>query len=155
MTQFFMCVHLYAFSDSFPLQAQTPWSRKWHPIPVFLLGKSHPQRSRMECVHGVAKSQRQLNMCAHTRTHTHAHAHARTHTHTHTHTHAHTHTCTRTRMHTHTHTHTHAHAHACTHTHTHTHTHARTRTPVLSAGPCAPRSSSYCMSFVFCLLYVW
>ena len=32
------------------------WSRQWHPIPVFLPGKSHEQRSLVGQVHGVAKS---------------------------------------------------------------------------------------------------
>ena len=35
-----------------------PLSRKWQPIPGFLPGKSHGQRSR---VHGVTKSRTQLN----------------------------------------------------------------------------------------------
>ena len=26
-----------------------PWSRKWHPTPVFLPGKSHGQRSLADC----------------------------------------------------------------------------------------------------------
>jgi len=30
------------------------WTRKWHPIPVFLPGKSHGQRS-LAIVHGVTK----------------------------------------------------------------------------------------------------
>ena len=39
-----------------------PWSRRWQPTPVFLLGKSHEQRSRMGyIVHGATKSQTWLN----------------------------------------------------------------------------------------------
>ena len=33
-----------------------PWRRKWQPIPVFLPGKSHGQRSLADTVHGVAQS---------------------------------------------------------------------------------------------------
>ena len=38
------------------LGGKIPWRRKWHPIPVFLPGKSHGQRS-LVCytVHGVAR----------------------------------------------------------------------------------------------------
>ena len=28
-----------------PLIGKIPWSRKWHPTQVFLVGKSHGQRS--------------------------------------------------------------------------------------------------------------
>ena len=38
-----------------------PWRRKWQPTPVLLLGKSHGQRSWWAAVHGVTKSQTQLN----------------------------------------------------------------------------------------------
>ena len=75
------------------------WRRKWQPTAVFLLGKSHGQRTLVGVhgtLHGFAKSQAWLS----------AHIHI-VHTYTHTH----------TRVHTHTHTHT----HECTHTHTHTH----------------------------------
>ena len=36
--------------------SKIPWRRKWHPIPVFLPGKSHGQRSLAgyNTVHGVA-----------------------------------------------------------------------------------------------------
>ena len=37
---------------------------KWQPTPVFLLGKSHGQRS---IVHGVSKNWMQLSMHAHTK----------------------------------------------------------------------------------------
>ena len=30
-----------------PWVGKTPWRRKWQPTPVFLLGKSHGQRSLM------------------------------------------------------------------------------------------------------------
>ena len=36
------------------------WRRKWQPTPVFLLGKSHGQRS-LATVCGVTESQTQLN----------------------------------------------------------------------------------------------
>jgi len=32
-----------------------PWRRAWQPIPVFLPGESHGQRSLVGCSHGVAK----------------------------------------------------------------------------------------------------
>ena len=32
-----------------------PWRRKWQPIPVFLPGKSHGQKSAQASVHGVAE----------------------------------------------------------------------------------------------------
>ena len=60
--------------------SKIPWNKKWKPIPVFLPRKFHGQKS-LE-VHGVGKTQTQLNSCARAR----ARAHARTHTHTHTHT---------------------------------------------------------------------
>ena len=41
------------------------WRRKWQPIPVFLLGKSHGQRSL--AVHWVAKNQTRLSTYACTR----------------------------------------------------------------------------------------
>ena len=39
----------------------TPPLWKWQPIPVFLPGKFHGQRSLWAAVHGVAKSQTQLS----------------------------------------------------------------------------------------------
>ena len=51
-----------------PWLKEIPWNRKWQPTPVFLLGKSHEQRSPWAwraAVHGITKSQAQLN------THTH------------------------------------------------------------------------------------
>ena len=39
-----------------------PGGRKWQCIPVFLPRKSHGQRSLGTIVHGVAKSQTQLDM---------------------------------------------------------------------------------------------
>ena len=35
-----------------PWVGKIPWSRKWQPTPVFLLGKSHTWRAT---VHGVAE----------------------------------------------------------------------------------------------------
>ena len=47
------------------------WRRKWQPIPVFLPGEFHGQRSLAGyTVHGVTKSQTQLSDY-HTHTHTH------------------------------------------------------------------------------------
>ena len=37
------------------------WRRQWRPTPVPLPGKSHGQRSLVDCVHGVAKSRTQLS----------------------------------------------------------------------------------------------
>jgi len=31
-----------------------PYRRAWQPTPVFLLGKSHGQRSLVDLVHGVS-----------------------------------------------------------------------------------------------------
>ena len=40
-----------------PWVRNIPWSRKWHPIPVFLPWKSHGQRSLVgHTVHGITKS---------------------------------------------------------------------------------------------------
>ena len=48
-----ICFHFhFSFSE---------WRRKWQPIPVFLPGKSHRQRSLAGTVHGVAKSQTRLS----------------------------------------------------------------------------------------------
>jgi len=44
-----------------PWVRKIPWNRKWQPAPVFLPGKFHGQRSLVAIVHGVAKSQTQLN----------------------------------------------------------------------------------------------
>ena len=39
-------IHLQCRSHSFePWVGKIPWRRKWQPTPVFLLGKSHGQRS--------------------------------------------------------------------------------------------------------------
>ena len=38
-----------------------PLRRAWQPTPVFLLGKSHGQRTWWAIVHGVAKSQTRLS----------------------------------------------------------------------------------------------
>ena len=37
-----------------------PWRRKWQPIPVFLPGESHGQRSLQVIVHGVARVRHDL-----------------------------------------------------------------------------------------------
>ena len=53
-----------------------PWRRKWQPIPVFLLGKSHGQRSWWAAVHGVARVRHDLatKQQQHAYTHTHTHS---------------------------------------------------------------------------------
>ena len=35
-----------------------PWRRVWQPIPVFLPGESHGQRSLAATIHGAMESQR-------------------------------------------------------------------------------------------------
>ena len=44
-----------------PWAGKIPWSRKWQPAPVSLLGNFHRQRSLEAIVHGVTKSQTWLN----------------------------------------------------------------------------------------------
>ena len=66
-----------------PWVGKIPWSRKWHPSPIFLLGKSHRQRSLTDySPRGCKKS----DMTQHALVRTYACTHTRTHTHTHTHT---------------------------------------------------------------------
>ena len=43
-----------------PWMGKMPWRRKWQPIPLFLLGKSHGHRHLAHTVHGVAKSRTRL-----------------------------------------------------------------------------------------------
>ena len=38
-----------------PWAGKIPWRRKWRPTLVFLLGKSHGERSLGATVHGVPK----------------------------------------------------------------------------------------------------
>ena len=45
-----------------------PWSRKWQPTPVFLLGNSAERGAWRATVHEVIKSQTQLSNSIHTRT---------------------------------------------------------------------------------------
>ena len=45
-----------------PWIRKIPWRRKWQPIPGFLPGESHGQRSLAGYIHRVTKSQTQLNM---------------------------------------------------------------------------------------------
>ena len=59
-----------------PWVVKIPWRRKWKPIPVFLPGKSHGQRSLWATVPGVTESHtrlgpghRQRNGCPTLRTH--------------------------------------------------------------------------------------
>ena len=39
-----------------PWVREIPWSRKWQPIPVFLLGNPMDRGVKLATVHGVAKS---------------------------------------------------------------------------------------------------
>ena len=48
-----------------PCIGKIPSSMKLQPIPVFLPGKVHGQRS-LATVHGVSKSWMQLSTCTHT-----------------------------------------------------------------------------------------
>ena len=50
-----------------PWVGKIPWSRKWQPMPVFLPGKFHGQRSLVGPIRGVTKSQTRGSV------HTHAH----------------------------------------------------------------------------------
>ena len=51
-----------SFKPTFSLSSFTlPWKRTWQPIPVFLPGEYHGQRSLADIVRGVAKSQTQLS----------------------------------------------------------------------------------------------
>ena len=43
-----------------PWVGKIPWNREWQPMPVFLPGESHGQRSWEFTVHRVTKSQTQL-----------------------------------------------------------------------------------------------
>ena len=47
-----------------PSVGKIPWSRKWQPNPVFLLGKFQGQGTWQAIVHKVAQSPTQLNMHA-------------------------------------------------------------------------------------------
>jgi len=44
-----------------PWVGKIPWSRKWQPTPVSLLGKLHEQRAWQDIVHGVTKNRTQLS----------------------------------------------------------------------------------------------
>ena len=44
-----------------PWVEKIPWRREWLPTPVFLPGEFHGQGSLVGTVHGIAKSQTQLN----------------------------------------------------------------------------------------------
>ena len=44
-----------------PWVRKIPWRRKWHPVPVFLPGKFHGQKSLQAIVHGAAKSRTWLS----------------------------------------------------------------------------------------------
>ena len=48
-----------------PEVQQTLWRRKWQPVPGFLLGESHGQRSLVTTVYGAAKSRTGLSDWAH------------------------------------------------------------------------------------------
>ena len=55
------------------LQEMVPCKRKWQPTPVFLLEKSHGQRSLMGTVHGVAQTWGRVQLSIWTTT-THPHS---------------------------------------------------------------------------------
>ena len=44
-----------------PWVRKIPWRREWQNTPVFLLGKSHGQRSLAGTAHGVTKRQTRLS----------------------------------------------------------------------------------------------
>ena len=51
-----------------PWVGKIPYRRAWQPTPVFLLGKSHGQRSLVDLVHGVSHGQttkKQLSKAQH------------------------------------------------------------------------------------------
>ena len=48
---------------------RVPWRGKWQPTPGFLSGKPIDRGAWQATVHGVAKSQTQLSVHAHTPTH--------------------------------------------------------------------------------------
>ena len=50
-----------------PCVGKIPWSRKWHPTPVFLPGKLHGQRSLVGC---RPRGHKELDTTEHTHTHT-------------------------------------------------------------------------------------
>ena len=50
-----------------------PWRRKQQPTPVFLPGKSHVQRSLVDCSLWV---ERESDITEHIQTHTHKHTHS-------------------------------------------------------------------------------
>ena len=50
-----------------PWVGKIPWKRKWQPLPVFLSGKSHWQRSLAAIVPGAAASRTWLSNWAHIR----------------------------------------------------------------------------------------
>ena len=49
-----------------PCVGEVPWRRKWQPIPVFLLGKSHGQRSLVGCSPWGRKKSDTTEMTEHT-----------------------------------------------------------------------------------------
>ena len=71
-------------AGSIPGSGRSPGERNWQPTPVFLPGSPMDRAAWWATVHGVAKSQSQLNEC------TRACAHTHTWTQTHTDTHAYT-----------------------------------------------------------------
>ena len=56
----------------YPWLRKMPWSRKWQPTPVFLLGKFHGQRSLADYSPWCHKEM-DMTECAHTHTHTYSH----------------------------------------------------------------------------------
>ena len=62
-----MCGYRWKRCGFYPWVRKIPWSGKWQPIPVFLPGKFHGQKSLVGCGPGVARSWTQLsthtNLC--------------------------------------------------------------------------------------------
>ena len=70
-----------------PWVRRIPWRRAWQPIPVFLPGESHGQRSLVgHSLKGLRESDmtERLSTQVHTHTHTHIYIHIYVYTHTHT-----------------------------------------------------------------------
>ena len=71
-------------AGSIPGSGRSPGERNWQPTPVCLPGSPMDRAAWWATVHGVAKSQSQLNEC--TRACAHTHTWTQTHTDTHTYT---------------------------------------------------------------------
>ena len=56
-----------------PWVGKIPWRRDWQPIPVFLPGEFHGQRSLASCSPWGCKESDMTEQLTHTHTHTHTH----------------------------------------------------------------------------------